>query len=192
MALRRSRSHFQLSRDFPASANAVASLSITTRLNSLTCVPELPGGEQRRPLVLAGSLMLPTGPRDLLLPQAPPSLWGSLRGTAAGLGLVFAQAGRGLPGESKEAPLCAELTQGHTAPKRGPQQLSQLLTDSASSAVCLLLQAVPGREPILRLSLSGTGLHFCYSVSGGQQPMEVQGAGRGILSPRWTCSTAER
>ena len=47
--------------------------------------------------------------------------------------------------------MLSSLTQGHTIPSTGSQQLSQLLTDSASNPVRLLLQVVPGRgtDPIV-------------------------------------------
>ena len=51
-----------------------------------------------------------------------------------------------------KAPSSAEFPHpGPHSPSRGSQQMSQLLMDSASSPVCLLLQAVPGRgtDPVV-------------------------------------------
>lgn len=105
-----------------ASVNAAASLSITQSPEQPDlCSPNFLEEEKKDALVLALlGCAFQQVPRDLLLSQAPPSLWGSLQGTAAGLGLVFAQPGRALPGKSARL-LCvlSSLTQGHTAPQRG-------------------------------------------------------------------------
>lgn len=99
--------------------NAAASLSITHSpeqpdLCSLNFLEE----EQRSPGPRSPWMCFPTGSPRLL--QAPPSLWVSLQGTAAGLGLVFAQPRRALSGESARLlQVLSSLTQGHTAPQGG-------------------------------------------------------------------------
>lgn len=130
-----------------ASANAVASLSITHApeqpdLCSLNFLEE----EQRRPGPRCPWMCLPTGPPRPPAPTGSSQPLGISPGDSSRPRSCLCTGRKRTAWGVGEAPLCAEFPYpGPHSPQTGSQQLSQLLTDSASSAVCLLLQAVPGR-----------------------------------------------